>query len=178
MLACLVTPTTMIFFSDEMCTRYYSIDGTVGWMRMTPAPVPPPPRQNTGAISASGLSFFLMPEHPDARLVKDTCSLYAMQNTRATVDCSATVVWSMYRKRARLPIGPWSNGNRGGPFAFFPLSALFIHPSLNAPPSPQVLVISPSSAIPQREWPVISTFQEFRKRRNIADTKRWPLRSN
>ena len=37
MLACLVTPTTMIFFSDAMCTRYYSIHGTVGWMRMAPA---------------------------------------------------------------------------------------------------------------------------------------------
>ena len=47
MLACLVTPTTMIFFNDEMCTWYYSIYATVGWMRMTPAPVPPPTRQNT-----------------------------------------------------------------------------------------------------------------------------------
>jgi hypothetical protein len=56
MLACLVTPTTMIFFNDEMCTWYYSIDATVGWMRMTPAPVPPPMRQNTGTISALGPS--------------------------------------------------------------------------------------------------------------------------
>ena len=44
MLVCLVTPTTMILFSDAMCAWYDSIDATVGWFRMTPAPVPPPTR--------------------------------------------------------------------------------------------------------------------------------------
>jgi hypothetical protein len=40
-----------------MYTQDCSIDGPVGWMRMTPAPVPPP-RQDTGAISAFAFSFF------------------------------------------------------------------------------------------------------------------------
>jgi len=55
-------------------------------------------------------------------------------------------------------------------FAFFPLSALIIHPCLNAPEFPKILVSLCSFAIMQKEVTVISTFREFSKTWKFDET--------